>query len=86
MKSNFQMQKLIVLKYRNYKIFNNEQFRNDLLYEISKEGLKNIACKDFEIFIMNMLNRHAPLNIKYIRANNSPLMNKKTFQINHDQT
>ena len=33
-------------------------------------------CYDFENILMNILNIHAPLRKKYLRANNAPFMNK----------
>ena len=75
-KANFQKQKPIIVNYRNYKFFNNIIFRNELMYELSKTGFRNIDCKHFETLFMEILNRHAPLKKKYIRANNSPFINK----------
>ena len=76
MKSSFQKQEPIVFNYRNYKRFNNEIFRNELLCELSKKGFQAISCKDFEFLFITTLNKHAPMKMKYIRANNSPFMNK----------
>ena len=49
---NFQKQEPKILNYRNYKFFNNENFRTDLLYEISKFGFYNISCEQFESLFM----------------------------------
>ena len=73
---NFHKQKPIIVKYRNYKYFNNDHFQNELLYQINKKGFQDIECNDFELLFMATLNKHAPLKTKYIRANNSPFMNK----------
>ena len=75
MKSSFKKQKPITFNYRNYKRFNNDKFRNDLLYEFSKRGFRDISCEEFQFLFMTKLNKHAPMKIKYIRANNSPFMN-----------
>ena len=75
MKANFQKQVPKVITYRNYKYFNNDNFRNDLMHEISKQGFHRITCEQFEFLFMTTLNKHAPVKIKYIRANNSPFMN-----------
>ena len=76
MKCNFQKQVQKVITYRNYKYFDNDRFRNDLLDEMITKGIRNIECHDFEILFLNILNRHAPLKKRYIRANNAPFMNK----------
>ena len=77
LKSNFLKQEPKTFHYRNYKYFNNDNFRNDLLYEISKKGFHDISCEEFETLFMTTLNNHAPMKIKYIRANNSPFMNNE---------
>ena len=76
MRVNFQKQIPKVLNYRNYKLFNNELFRNDLLKEFSVLGFQNVSCKDFESIFLHILNIHAPQKKKYIRANNAPFMTK----------
>ena len=74
MKANFNKQNF--MNYRNYKYFNNDFFKNELMHEISKYGFGNTNCKTFEAIFMATLNKHAPMKKKYIRANNSPFMNK----------
>ena len=56
---------------------NNDNFRNDLLYELSVTGFRDISCGEFENMVITMLNKHAPLlrKMRCIRANNSPFMN-----------
>ena len=80
LKSSYLKQEPKIFNYRNYKYFNNENFRNDLLYEISKKGFHGISCEEFETLFMMALNNHAPMKIKYIRANNSPFMNNELFK------
>ena len=77
LKSSYLKQEPKIFNYRNYKYFNNEHFRNDFLYEISKKGFHDISCEEFETLYMMTLNNHAPMKIKYIRANNSPFMNNE---------
>ena len=62
MKASFLKQVPKILNYRNY--FNNDIFRNDLMYEISKIGLNLISCEQFEIIFMTILNKHAPQKIR----------------------
>ena len=75
MKFSFQKQEPIIFNYRNYKRFNNDKFRNDLLHEFSKKDFRGISCEKFQFLFMTTLNKHAPMKIRYIRANNSPFMN-----------
>ena len=74
LKSSFITQEAKIFNYRNFKCLINENFRNDLLYEISMKGFHDISCEEFETLFMMTLNTHAPMKIKYIRANNSPFM------------
>ena len=76
MKTNFQKQVPKILYYRNYKYFDNDLFRDELLLKVSEKGFQNIDCGDFEDIIIDTLNRHAPPKKRYIRANNSPFMTK----------
>ena len=80
MKSTFQKQVPKILNYRNPKCFNNTLFQTDLMYEISKIGLKNICCKLFENIFMLTLNNHASLKTRYAGANNSPFMNNDIYK------
>ena len=54
LKSSFIEQEPKIFNYRNFKYFNNENFRNDLLYEISMKGFHDISCEEFEILFMTM--------------------------------
>ena len=60
LKSSFIKQVPKILKYTNFKRFNNECFRNDLLYEIRKKDFHNVNCEEFETLFMMTLNTHAP--------------------------
>ena len=40
------------------------------------KGLRNMECSEFKDIFMRILNRHAPIKRRYIRANNAPFMNK----------
>ena len=65
MKIGFQKLGPKIINYRNYKYFDNEDFRKDfrkdLLVELSKYNLHNIDCTEFENLFMRTLNKHAPL-------------------------
>ena len=52
LKSSFMKQEPKIFNYRNFKRFKIENFRNDLLYEISKKGFHDISCEEFETRFM----------------------------------
>ena len=76
MNINFQKQIPKIISYRNYKKFNNEHFKIELLHELNNNDIYGMNYSEFENIFMNILNRHAPLRKKYLRANNAPFMNK----------
>ena len=51
-------------------------FRKELEQNLQKLG-DNITYNQFENIFMRQLDKHAPMKEKYIRANNTPFMNKK---------
>ena len=77
MKVDFQKQVPKILYYRNMKHFDNEIFRNDFYQELSKYDALNIECIHFEEIFLKTFNFHAPLKKRFLRANNSPFMNKQ---------
>ena len=50
-------------------------FRTDFLAEINKDNTY-MDCQPFENTFLNILNVHAPLKQRYLRANDAPFMNK----------
>ena len=75
MRSCFPKHSPTLVKYRNYKNFMRENFRNELQYKLLALN-DDAKFEDFETIFMNILNKHAPMKEKLIRANNSPFMNK----------
>ena len=75
MRSYFPKQAPTLIKYRNFKTFNNATFRAEL-----RNNLMNCRdCSNYENFqsiFMDTFNKFAPPKEKYVRANNAPYMNK----------
>ena len=69
-------QKARIIKYRDYKNFNNITFRMDLLKELSLSKLQKGDFDKFKFVVNNLLESHAPMKEKYIRRNQAPFMNK----------
>ena len=72
LKTKFEKNKPKLVHYRDYKNFNNESFKNDL-------QRYTILCTTYETFekvFMNLLEIHAPLKQRYIRANEVPYMTR----------
>ena len=76
MKSVFAKQRPTIIQYRDLKNFSNENYRHDLILEISKSKSNNYLQKDFHILANKMFNKHVSIKSKYCRANQAPFMNK----------
>ena len=76
MRSLFKKQAPIIISYRDYKHFNHDLFRNELLRDLYNWNSGKINYDTFEKIIIRLFNQHAPLKEKFVRANNSPFMNK----------
>ena len=77
LKTTFQKLSPTLINYRNYSKFDIDNFKlelsNDLLINCD---LHNITYEKFMEVFLNVLNIHAPLKTKCLRANNVPFMNK----------
>ena len=67
---------IIIISYRDYKHFNHDLFRNELLRDLYNWDSGKINYDTFEEIIIMLLNQHAPFKERFVRANNSPFMNK----------
>ena len=64
-------QKHETIFYRNYKKFDNLIFKEALNRELMKHDLNNIDYEDFHEIVLSILNAHAPLKKKHLRANHA---------------
>ena len=75
MRSFFPKQSPKFIKYRSYRKFDNILFHNELEHNL--QCLSEYPTYEiFESIFIETLNKHAPLKGKFVRANNSPFMNK----------
>ena len=64
--------------YRNYKNFNDEIFRHDLKTALACKRNNNYdQYEHFEKHFLQILNKHAPMKTKTVRANDVPYLTKK---------
>ena len=73
----FRKQKHETVFFRNYKKFDNSTFREALNRELLKYDLNNIEYDTFQEIIVSLLNVHAPLKKKYLRANHASFVIKE---------
>ena len=63
--------------YRDYKNYSNEGFRKELDFILQNYKLFNMSNDDFNILLMKIFDKHAPLKKKYVRANEGPFITKE---------
>ena len=76
LKSFFQKQSPSIIRYRDYKNFDLEKFCGELVNSLNSFNGKTISYENFEGILIRLIDRHAPLKEKYVRANNASFMNK----------
>ena len=76
LKTYFKKKAPKIITYRNYKNFSALKFREEIDDFFSRCNIVSMSSDDFVNFFMKVLNMHAPLKSKYIRANDSPFMTK----------
>ena len=69
LKTTFAKTKPKMVRYRSYKHFDNYLFCRDLEGNLD---VQNTTYKRFEDCFLRVLNRHAPLKKKTLRANDAP--------------
>ena len=76
MKSFFKKAAPHIIKYRDYKRFDVQLFRNELGENLTEISESEIDYDLFENIFLEQINKYAPLKEKQVRANNAPFMNK----------
>ena len=78
MKMYYTKQKPSIVHYRKFKNFCSDSFIKDTELLLSKLcDQQNISFKILKGSVNITLDKHAPLKKRYVRANQSPFMNKK---------
>ena len=76
LKASFEKQGPNVVNYRDYRNFRDDVFRQDLQTELANLDLQRLTYTSFQDAYLRILDKHAPMKKRYIRANNSPFMNR----------
>ena len=77
LKTSFRKKTPKTISYRNYKKCSQLKFRNDLGLFLSGIDLYKISNNDFVTALMCILNAHAPIQQKYVKANENPFVSKE---------
>ena len=77
LKTIFKKQPPKIISYREYRNYSPARFCSELLNLLSVYGISDISNDDFVNIFMFLLNIHAPIKHKYIRANNNPFVTKE---------
>ena len=62
--------------YRNYKLFDGASFRDQLENELNKLNEDNVNYDAIKETLVTLLDTHAPMKMRLLRANDAPYMNK----------
>ena len=76
LKTYFQKTKPRVIKYRDYKYFDNNDFRNEFIRELSSNNIQFDNLAQFTNISKIILEKKAPLKERYVRYNQAKFMNK----------
>ena len=77
MKKTFSKRPPKVIKYRNYKNYSHFNFQEELKCSLDGIDLHQISNDEYVSLLMEILEKHAPLKTKYVRANDQPFMTKE---------
>ena len=66
----------ICIKYRDYKHYDSLNFPTELSNRLHEFSPEYICYDTFQNIFMDILNKHAKVKMKYIRANNAPFMTR----------
>ena len=72
----FQKAKPRIIKYRDYKHFDNNEFRDELIRELSSNNMQSDDLVRFTNISKMILEKKAPLKERYVRYNQAKFMNK----------
>ena len=81
LKLYFPKQKPNIQTFRNYKKFQNDLFRSNIDYERSKLDVCNLESEHFLNSFIEVLNKHAPIKKKYLRANQGEFISKELNKV-----
>ena len=76
LKTEFVKADPIQINYRDYKNYNSLEFNNEVRYKLNSDDTCFKNYDKFQNVLRKVLDKHAPLKKKYLRANNSPFMTK----------
>ena len=77
LKTSFRKRPPKLIKYRNYKQYSHFNFQNEFTLLLTGIDLNHISNDDYVSLFMEVLNRHAPLKQRYVRANDQPFVTKE---------
>ena len=81
LETTFPKQGPTIINYRNYKNFNEIAFRNDLQEELGRIEPSDLNYSSFETTFDKVLDKHAPVKKKHVRANDKPLMTRALCKV-----
>ena len=75
-----------IISYRRYKNFSNDAFRENLIEQIDIQNFQHMILDTLKQLFLNILEKFAPIKHKYVRANQTPFMNKALNKLVMDRS
>ena len=80
LKTFYKKQRPKIIHNRNYKNFENDNFREDLKKELLQFDIMNAPLSKFNDTVLSVLDKQARKRMKYIRSNNCNFMTKELIK------
>ena len=84
LKQYFPIPKPKIVLHKAYKYFRDDGFRTELDNKILTHDISNIDYHYFLSIFIDISNEHAPMKIKYLRANQGKFMKKDLHKVNYE--
>ena len=77
LKTTFKKMPPKVIKYRKFKNYSHFHFQEELKFSLNGIDLNQISNDEYVSLLMEILEKHAPIKTKYVRANDQPFVTKE---------
>ena len=85
LKNLYKKQRPKIIHYRDFKNFENDNFREDLKKELLKFDITNAPLSKFNDTVLSVLDKHAPKKTEIYTFKQLQFYNKRTEKSNNEQ-
>ena len=77
LKNKFKKAPPKIIRYRDFKNYDSFSFQNNVLTLFSSVNICDISFEEYNALLLNLLDNHAPMKMKFIRGNDQPFITKE---------